>query len=301
MSDLRRQQLVRDPIVDNLIRFALEEDFGDLGDVTSKVTPETTRAEAVLKTKSPGVISGLGVAREVWRRVDASMKVETLVEDGALVEPGVEIMRMSGWARSILAGERTVLNFLQKMSGMATLTHRFVELVAGTSAKILDTRKTPPGWRALCKYAVACGGGENHRTGLYDMILIKDNHLATLGGEESVAEAIAIARDVRPIPMLIEAEVTRLDTALMATEAQADIILLDNMSPEEMARTVKAIRDHAKDKGLKTPLIEASGGINLKTVRSYAETGVDRISVGALTHSAPALDISLDMTPVRRY
>jgi len=284
-----------------LIRLALVEDLGDRGDVTSvTVIPEQLQGRAVFLVKAAGVVGGLPAAELVMKTVDAKLKFEPQKNDGDRVTPGYRLATVSGSMRSILAAERTALNFLQHLSGIATLTRQFVDVVAGTSAKILDTRKTLPGWRLLEKYAVRQGGGHNHRMGLYDGILIKDNHLAALGivaGADSldvvetvmhIEEAMEKAPEsTRKIPL--ELEVGSLQQFAFALGSWAGLILLDNMSLDQMREAVRMRNERAS-----TVLLEASGGVNLQTVRAIAETGVDRISVGALTHSAPALDIALD-------
>lgn len=295
MLHYKAQQLIRDPSVDQIIRIALEEDFGNHGDVTARITPEDCRANAVIVAREEGTVSGVLIAKEVFRRVDGSLKFSPNVDDGDRLKKGDVIATVSGWARSILAGERLALNFLQRLSGIASLTRQFVDHCEGSSAEILDTRKTTPGWRVLSKYAVACGGGTNHRMGLYDQVLIKDNHLALMGGEVGVQEAVKLAREKAPAGTLVEIEVTTLEGALAAVEAEADIVLLDNMGPENLIKTVQAVEEKCQKESLKKPALEASGGINLKTVAEFAKTGVDRISVGALTHSAKAMDIALDM------
>src|SRR5262249_44898658 len=193
------------------------------------------------------------------------------------------------------AAERTLLNFIQRLSGIATATRRFADAIAGTPAKVYDTRKTPPGWRVLAKYAVRAGGGMNHRMGLFDQVLVKDNHLALFGGESGIPEAIAASRAVAPPRTRIEVEVTTLEGALLAAERGADIVLLDNMTPSMLARVTTAVREAAKARRQDPPELEASGGITLENVRAFASSGVDRVSVGWITHSAPALDLALDL------
>jgi nicotinate-nucleotide pyrophosphorylase (carboxylating) len=268
-----------------LIDLALAEDLGP-GDITSIATiaPEAT-AEGMLIAKEAGVISGIGVAAYVFERVDPEVIFIPSVANGARVKPGQAIASLEGNARSVLAGERVALNILQRLSGVATLTARYVEAVAGTRASIVDTRKTTPGLRALDKAAVRDGGGRNHRLGLSDGVLIKDNHLAAIGGPDRVTRAVQLGKARAPHTAKIEVEVTTLAEAAEAAEAGADIIMLDNMSVAEMADAVRIIAGRA--------LVEASGGVRLETVREIAGSGVDLISVGALTHSAPALDISL--------
>jgi nicotinate-nucleotide pyrophosphorylase (carboxylating) len=256
----------------------LAEDVGD-GDLTSlAVIDEDRTCTARIVVKQPGVVCGLGVAAEIFDRLEANLV--PLAEDGDAVEPG-PVAQVDGPARGVLTAERLALNVLGRLSGIATLTRRYVDAVAGTGAVILDTRKTTPGLRALEKHAVACGGGQNHRFGLYDGILIKDNHLRLAG---ALAEAVARARETG-VP--VEVECDTVDQVRAALAAGADSILLDNM-------TVDTLREAVTVAGGRTPL-EVSGGVTLETVRAVAETGVDFISVGALTHSAPSLDFSLEV------
>jgi nicotinate-nucleotide pyrophosphorylase (carboxylating) len=270
-----------------LIDLALAEDLGDAGDVTSLATiPQDLRGEAAFVARSPGVLAGREAARQVFLRIDAEVDLRPLCADGDALAKGDVIATVEGAMRSILAAERTALNFIQRLSGVATLTRQFVDAVAGLPVQILDTRKTTPGWRMLEKYAVRMGGGSNHRVGLYDMVLIKDNHLAAKLNE--IEAAIAAARASYPT-LPVEVEVDSLEQLDRALGASPDIVLLDNMSLGEMRQAV--VRRDAKAPGVK---LEASGSVNLQTVRGIAETGVDRISVGALTHSAKALDIALD-------
>lgn len=271
--------------LDALIEAALAEDVGD-GDVT---TNNTIPAEAVLRglflAKADGIVAGMGVVVRVYARVDPRVRLAIYIGDGQRVRRGDIIAEVEGPGRALLTGERVALNFLQRMSGIATATRRYVDAVAGTRAVILDTRKTVPGLRLLDKWAVRLGGGSNHRIGLYDMALIKDNHIAAVG---SVTEAVNRIRagDDRNRP--IEVEVTSVDQLREALALPIDRILLDNMNNSQMAEAVRIARG-------KVPL-EASGGVNLDTVAAIAATGVDFISVGALTHSVKALDISLDIT-----
>jgi nicotinate-nucleotide pyrophosphorylase (carboxylating) len=273
--------------VRRIVRLALEEDIG-LGDVTSQATiPSDLRASGVFLAKAAGIVSGLSVAETVFQEVDPEIEFTALLADGARVERGQNLATVAGRARSLLAAERVALNFLQRLSGVASATARYVVAVEGTRARVIDTRKTTPGMRVLEKEAVRHGGGHNHRFGLSDGILIKDNHLAAIGGPDRVARAIAAARANAPHTLRVEVEVTSLDELEQALAAGADIILLDNMTPKEMAEAVRRTSGRA--------LLEASGGIRLETVRAVAETGVDLISSGALTHSSPALDISLEI------
>jgi nicotinate-nucleotide pyrophosphorylase (carboxylating) len=282
-----------------LIDLALAEDLGDAGDVTvQSLLPRPGTGRAAFVARSAGVLAGVEAAELVYRAVDPSVSFERLKDDGSLLRKGDQIARIAGSLPSLLIGERTALNFVQRLSGVATMTRRFVDAVAGLSAKILDTRKTTPGWRRLEKYAVRCGGGHNHRTGLFDMILVKDNHLASLriaDPKAAVAETVRRARAycASHDPRLpVEIEVESLDQLDAALAAKPDIILLDNMPPDTMREAVRRRQAIAPSVQL-----EASGGITLETVRPIAETGVDRISVGALTHSAPAWDLALDFEP----
>ena len=262
---------------------ALAEDLGD-GDVTTEATVDAdATGSAELVVKEPGVVCGLAVAEAVFRAVDSELRFERLVEEGASVAAGTSVARVAGAERAILTGERTALNFLARLSGIATLTRRYVDAVEGTGAAILDTRKTTPGLRALEKHAVATGGGRNHRFGLDDGVLVKDNHLRAAG---SVASAVERLRAVTPLP--IEVECDTLEQVSEALAAGAEAILLDNMSPDQLRSAVTLARGHAR--------LEASGGVTLENVRAVAETGVDEISVGALTHSARSLDVSLELT-----
>ena len=270
-----------------LIDFALTEDLSDDGDVTSQATiPEGLRGKAAFVARSPGVLAGLGTVERVCQRVDHQLEFNPLREDGYRLAKGEVIATIEGSMRSILIAERTALNFLQRLSGIASLTRQFVDAVAGLPVQILDTRKTTPGWRRLEKYAVRMGGGTNHRLGLFDMLLIKDNHLAAVRGE--IQTAIDAARSKYP-KLPLEVEVDSLEQLDLALSAKPDFVLLDNMTIEEMRQAVARRNSLAPSVRL-----EASGGVNLQTVRAIAETGVDRISIGALTHSAKALDIALD-------
>jgi len=269
-----------------IIDLALAEDIGT-GDITTLATvPAEAAARATMLVKAEGVISGLDAAAAVFRRVDSRIEVTLRAAGGTRVSPGDIVAEIAGPARGILMAERGALNLVQRLSGVATLTARYVAAVAGTNARIVDTRKTTPGLRILEKQAVRDGGGHNHRVGLADGVLIKDNHLAAIGGPDRIARAIERARAFAPHTIKIEVEVTTLEEVEQALAAGADAILLDNMDLATMRRAVELVGGRA--------LVEASGGINLDTVRAVAETGVDLISVGALTHSAPALDVSLD-------
>lgn len=273
------------PALSDVVARALAEDLGD-GDVTTAATvPEDVRASALITQKAPGVVFGLDPAEEVFRALDPDIELERLVAEGRWREGG-EVMRAVGSARAILTGERTALNFLQRLSGVATLTARCVAAVEGTGARILDTRKTTPGLRMLEKAAVAAGGGTNHRIGLFDAVLIKENHAAIAGG---VGEAVRRARAAAPeLPLEVECRtLAEVDEALAA---KAPMILLDNMTPDELRDAVAHVGGRAE--------LEASGGVTLATLREIASTGVQFVSVGALTHSAPALDLSLILQPL---
>ncbi len=276
--------------IDRIIELALIEDTGQ-GDVTSEaLIPATLLGTATIQAKAEGILAGVEIASRVLLRVDPSLKFTVLIQDGSKIRPGDRIATVSGRVIGILEAERVMLNFLQHLSGIATLTARYVSRTEGTAATIVDTRKTTPGLRLLEKYAVRTGGGKNHRLHLGDGILIKDNHLAALRALcANMKDIIMKARRGAPEGMKVEVETTSVEEAKEAAEAGADIVLLDNMSPDEMHRAVDQMPD-----GVKT---EASGGINLNNVRAVAETGVDIISIGALTHSAEALDISLEIEP----
>jgi len=271
-----------------LVDLALAEDLGR-GDVTTdSLIPQEKTGVAAILAQEKGILAGGEVARQVFRRVDPELKVRLQVKDGAKISPGEVIATVEGSIASVLKAERTALNFLQRLSGIATETNRYVKAVEGLPAQITDTRKTAPGLRALDKYAVKVGGGKNHRMHLGDGVLIKDNHLAALKSEGlSLKEIIARIRRNAPAATAVEVEVSTPREAREAAEAGANIVMLDNMSLEDMRQAVKMLQGVA--------LIEASGKITLKTVRAVAETGVDFISVGAITHSAPALDISLEL------
>ena len=270
--------------VERIVELALAEDVGS-GDVTSgSVFGQNDALSAVVRVKERGVISGLGVAGAVFRRMDAGCEWEEMTGDGRPVAPGDVVARAAGRATALLSAERSALNILQKMSGISTLTSLFVEAVRGTGAKILDTRKTVPGFRALSKYAVAAGGGRNHRMGLYDGVLIKDNHVKAAGG---VVSAVGKARERTAGKFDIEVETGTMAEVRDAVSAGADVIMLDNMDAGEIAEAVRFVAGRA--------LVEASGGVNPATVREIALAGVDFISVGMLTHSAPSLDMSFDV------
>jgi nicotinate-nucleotide pyrophosphorylase (carboxylating) len=268
-----------------LIDQALAEDVGE-GDVTTELlVPPGAVGRAVLTQKAPGVLAGLRVAEAVFHRVDPSLRWHARAGEGSWNEPGTRVAEVAGTSRSILTAERVALNFLQRLSGVATLTARYVREVAGTKARILDTRKTTPGLRVLEKQAVLAGGGHNHRAGLFDAILVKENHAAMAGG---VGEATRRALGASGLP--VEVECATLDELSAALEAGAPRILLDNMTNDQLREAVALTAGRAE--------LEASGGVSLGTVRAIAETGVDFISVGALTHSAPALDVSLILEPL---
>ncbi len=270
-----------------LIDLALAEDRG-AGDWTTRwIVSARTRGEAEIVAKEAGVIAGLALASAVFLRLDPRVEFEAAVSDGDSVQPGQRIASITGPARAILTGERTALNFLQRLSGVATATRRFVDAVAGTRTRILDTRKTTPAWRSLEKGAVRAGGGDNHRLGLYDMILIKENHAAQAGG---VAEAIRRVRDANTRDLRVEVEIHDLSELQAAIDARVDRVLLDNMNTDQIREAVKLVRRRAT--GIE---IEASGNMTLDRVRAVADAGVDFISVGAITHSATALDLSLRM------
>ncbi|NJM36721.1 MAG: carboxylating nicotinate-nucleotide diphosphorylase [Akkermansiaceae bacterium] len=271
-----------------LISLALTEDIGP-GDVTSHYfIPENRRACAFIIVRKDGVVSGVELAARVFHTVDPELSVEILIPDGSKVSRGARLIRVEGSARSILTAERVALNFLQHLSGISSLTARYVDLIRGTNAQILDTRKTTPGYRLLEKKAVLDGGGTNHRMGLYDRAMVKDNHLAAEGGIAAIQEAISLLKSEKP-EVKVELEADRIEQVKSFLKLEGvDYILLDNMSLEELREAV-ALR------GLQQkPQLEASGGVTLETLREIAETGVDFVSVGALTHSAPALDIGLD-------
>lgn len=270
-----------------IVEAALDEDLGH-GDLTSDYfIPVEVRARGNFVARQAGVLAGADVAAAVYAAVSPQVKFEKLLTDGAKLEPGTLIARVSGSARMLLRGERIALNFMQRMSGVASLTARYVEATHDTAARIVDTRKTTPGLRDLEKYAVRAGGGFNHRRDLSDGVMIKDNHIQALEAAGiSLAEALRQARTSLPHLIKIEVEVDRLDQIPAALEGGADVILLDNMKPDQLRQAVEMIGNRA--------LTEASGGVNLDTVRAIAESGVNLISVGALTHSAAALDIGLD-------
>ncbi|WP_296711573.1 carboxylating nicotinate-nucleotide diphosphorylase [Rhodoblastus sp.] len=273
-------------LVEEAVRAALAEDFGRAGDITSQATiPASAQAKAVIAARrKPGVLAGLGLARKAFELVDPSLRFEALARDGDHFAPGAVLARIEGSARGILSAERVALNFLGRLCGIATLTSQYAEAVAPTKAKICCTRKTTPGLRAFEKYAVRCGGGVNHRFGLDDAVLIKDNHIAVAGG---VAPALRAAKAFVGHLVKIEIEVDTLDQLREVLAEGADAVLLDNMDPAQLREAVAMIGGRMK--------AEASGGIHLAGLREVAETGVDLISSGALTHSAPVLDLGLDI------
>jgi nicotinate-nucleotide pyrophosphorylase (carboxylating) len=267
-----------------LLEAAIAEDLG-AGDVTSQITFDLAdAARARIEARQELIVCGLPIAAAVFEHVDGGLRIEPALGEGERARPYQPMMRVSGPVRGLLAAERTALNFLGRLCGVASHTRRYVDAVAGTRARIVDTRKTLPGWRVLDKYAVAVGGGTNHRMGLYDGILLKDNHAAAAGGlEQAVKRALAEA----PSGLRVQVEVQSEEEALIATAAGADFLLLDNLTPEATAHIVECCGEGA--------VLESSGGITLANVRAFAETGVQRISIGALTHSAPNADVSLEI------
>ena len=272
------------PTVKAAINAALAEDLGLQGDITTNATVAATAiADAVIAARKPGVIAGLQLAEAAFRALDPGVSFVIEVPDGESVAKGAVVARVSGHARALLTAERVALNYMGRLSGIATLTQSYVNAIRGTSAKITDTRKTTPGLRAFEKYAVRCGGGQNHRTGLFDAVLIKDNHIVAAGG---ISHAIVAARAAAGHMVKIEVEVDTLDQLDEVLKHKVDAVLLDNMTPDQLRAAVKRVAGRC--------LTEASGGVNLETVRTIAESGVDMISVGALTHSATVLDLGLD-------
>jgi nicotinate-nucleotide pyrophosphorylase (carboxylating) len=274
-------------VIDHLIDLAFEEDIGT-GDATTQILiPPALKTRAIFLAKSEGILAGIGVARRVFLKLDPELEFKALIKDGSLLKKGDIIAEIRGKARAILTGERTALNFLQRLSGIATQTSQFVARVRDLPVVIIDTRKTTPGYRLLEKYAVRMGGGHNHRLNLSDGILIKDNHLVLLRAKgTTLKEVVTLAKKKAPRGFKVEVEATNLDEVKEAVSAGADIIMFDNMSSAMMRRAVKLLPPDIKS--------EASGGVNLETVRAIAETGVNFISIGALTHSSKALDISLE-------
>jgi nicotinate-nucleotide pyrophosphorylase (carboxylating) len=276
------------PLVDDAIKAALAEDLGLAGDITTEATiARTARAKGTIGARQPGIVAGLQLVETAFKTLDPDAIVEIAVPDGGEVAAGSAIARVSGNARALLSAERVAMNFLGHLSGVATLTRRYVDAIAGTRAHIVDTRKTTPGLRAFEKMAVRAGGGINHRFGLYDSMLIKDNHIVAAGG---VGPALERARTRAGHTVKIEVEVTSLAELAEALKYAPDAVLLDNMPLERLVEAVKLVAGRATT--------EASGGVRLETVRKIAETGVDLISVGALTHSASSLDVGFDFEPV---
>lgn len=272
--------------IEDIIKAALKEDLGD-GDHTSLATISAGANDAArMIAKETGIVCGVEIAKQVFLIVEPTLKVEVFIADGAAVAPGTEIMRIAGSARAILAAERTALNFIQRLSGIATKTHRLTEKIAGSGTRLLDTRKTTPLMRKLEKYAVRCGGGDNHRTGLYDMILIKDNHIDFAGGIEAALRATERYMQATGRKLPVEIEVRNFDELQKVLQTGvADRIMLDNFTPDEIRKALKMIGGKFET--------EASGGITEENIADYAATGVDFISVGALTHHIKSLDISL--------
>lgn len=276
------------PYANHLIDMALEEDESFNDATTTLLVDENTTGTGILMAKEEGILAGLKIALTVFYRIDENIHVEPLIEDGSWVEPGSQLAVIKGKIHVILKGERTALNFLQRMSGIATLTSKYVNAVSSFKAQIVDTRKTLPGYRYLDKYSVRAGGGKNHRMSLADGILVKDNHIELIGLEsESLNDKLEKILSLAPTSLKVEVEVSDIQQLHQALEAGIPIIMLDNMTNDEMRNAVSIAGGRA--------LIEASGGITLDNVKSVAETGVDIISVGALTHSTKALDISLDI------
>jgi nicotinate-nucleotide pyrophosphorylase (carboxylating) len=270
-----------------VVEEALAEDVGDGDATTLALVPKNATASAVIRAREPLVVAGLALAEAAFRQQSSTVQLELPVRDGQRLKVGDGLLKISGSARAILTAERVALNFVQRLSGIATLTAQFVEAIQGTHAQILDTRKTTPGWRQLEKYAVTCGGGRNHRMGLHDMVLIKDNHLVALRDATPNPIAAAVLRALAKFPKLkVEVEADTLDQVDQAVEAGADWVLLDNMNPVQLRLAVQKCKGRAQT--------EASGGVNLANVRAIADTGVDFISIGALTHSARAVDMGLD-------
>lgn len=263
---------------------ALAEDIGHADLTTENLFPQDSQGKGYLLAKDDGIIAGLYVAKYVFKKLDPHMAWDELIMDGDKVQPGIKLAYLSGSLKSILTGERVALNFLQRLSGIATKTYKYVKEIKGYPVKIVDTRKTTPGLRVLEKYAVRIGGGSNHRFGLYDAVMIKDNHIKAVGG---ITQAISILREKLPFTIKVEIETENLDMVQEALDNKVDIIMLDNMSPEIMRKAVELIKGAA--------IIEASGGITLNNIREIAATGVNIISVGDLTHSIRSIDISLEL------
>ncbi|MDR4508422.1 MAG: carboxylating nicotinate-nucleotide diphosphorylase [Candidatus Brocadiaceae bacterium] len=287
--------------IETLVRLAIEEDVGR-GDITTQyLIPDNVQAEGNLIAKDEGIIAGLPVVEYVYSRLDKNICCEKMVTDGDHVQPGKIIAAIKGRAKTLLIGERIALNFIQRLSGIATQTALFIGRIQPLRTSLMDTRKTTPGWRYLEKYAVIMGGGTNHRTGLYDQVLIKDNHLDIIGKNlypdsspaSVIGKAVSLIRQKMKHTVLVEVETRTLDEVKGALKAGVDIILFDNMNITQLKEAITLVREWNYEEGVHRPLTEASGNITVENVRSIAETGVDRISVGAITHSAKALDISL--------
>ncbi len=287
--------------IKEIVQLAIKEDIGT-GDITSKIfIPEGSESEGVLIAKETGIIAGLPVAEYVLSQIDKDLLLTVNIEDGSRVEKGSVIASVKGLTLSLLSAERLVLNFLQRLSGIATATNKFAEKVRGYKTQILDTRKTTPGWRYLEKYAVKTGGGANHRMGLYDQILIKDNHLQIMEPEKEngdISSLVKKAREQIADEVLIEVEVEDLCQIKDVMDAGVDIILFDNMVPSKVNEAVEMVKEFENSQGGsgRATLTEASGNITIENVEEYAKAGVDRISVGMITHSARALDISFDIS-----
>jgi len=286
----------------DIVQLAIKEDIGN-GDITSKIfIPDGSESEGMLVAKEAGIVAGLPVAGYVLSQIDENLIFTSNIEDGSRVKKGTIIGSVKGLTLSLLSAERLVLNFLQRLSGIATATNRFAEKIKGYGTQIMDTRKTAPGWRYLEKYAVRVGGGINHRMGLYDQILIKDNHLKTMGSEKengAISRLVRKAREQIENGMLIEVEVEDLCQIKDVVDAGVDIILFDNMEPSKIREAVDIVREIEKNQDAgtgKAILTEASGNITIENVEEYADAGVDRISVGAITHSVRVLDISFDIS-----
>ena len=279
---------IDDQLIQQHVQRALAEDIGT-GDVTTNaLLPADAMGSATIVARESLTVCGMALAKEAFDQLAGKAIFQTEIEDGTEVDAGAILLKIEAPCRTLLTAERTALNYLQRLSGIATQAANYVEAVRGTGVLILDTRKTTPGWRAFEKYAVQCGGARNHRRGLDDLIMIKDNHLAALQGPNSVADAVARTHEAAP-DLKVEVEADTLEQAEAASAAGADIVLLDNMTPEMLCEAVALIDRRSQ--------IEASGGITLETIRTIAETGVDYISVGALTHSAVAVDIAMDFSP----
>lgn len=282
--------------IDKILELAIEEDIAG-GDITSNVLiPHELTCKAAFVARQPGVMAGAEVVEHFYEMLDENIKIKRVVPEGTSFTGGSLLAEVEGRAVTILSGERTALNILQRMCGVATITNAYVKAIEGTKAKILDTRKTVPGWRRLDKLAVYLGGGANHRQGLYDMILIKDNHIALAGKGNSIASAAwAVRKAKEETSVKIEVEVDTLEQLREVLKEEPDFVLLDNMDPDTLREAVLIVSEICNANNYKRPLLEASGGITLGSIRRVAEAGVDRISIGALTHSCIALDIGLDM------